>query len=347
MGSLRSIAGKAVSAGMRLLPLAALQRRSEYPLLAPVYHAIAEAVPPHVRYLFPLRHPRTFSDDLDFFQRHYTPVTLAQLHRHAAGEQALPDRAVFLSFDDGMREVADVVAPMLTRRGIPATFFLNSAFVDNRSLFYRHKASLLCDHIDQLSDSQLASLAAAPIRLQAKCADRLQLKQSILSIGYAERAQLDELAAVLEVDFPHFLSEKQPYLTSEQITVLLGQGFTIGAHSIDHPRYATIALDEQLRHTRDSTLFLMERFGITTRDLAFPFVSDGVSSEFFKEAYQNKLVEMLFCLNGVATRDVRNIERFWMESNATAPASQIIRHFCVNRWRSRWHNARGGSAEKQ
>lgn len=246
---------------------------------------------------------------------------------------------MFLSFDDGMREVADVIAPILLRRGVPATFFLNSAFVDNQSLFYRHKASLLCDKLEQIPAKQLASLHGGFSALGMDGADHQQLKRSILSINYAGRDRLDAVAEVLDVDFAAFLREQRPYLDSNQVNELLRQGFTIGAHSVDHPKYAQIRLDEQLRQTRESTAFLMERFGITTCDLAFPFVSDGVGADFFEAAYKQEHVDALFCLGGIASSDSRNVQRFWMEADATTPAATIVKQFCFERWRSR---RRGG-----
>ncbi len=330
-----------LAGGFRLLPASAARRLAAVRLIAPLYHVVADEAPAHVRHLFAVRSTRTFSNDLDFFVRAYTPVTLAQVHAHCGDRQPLPARAMFLSFDDGMREVADVIAPMLLRRGLPATFFLNSAFVDNRSLFYRHKASLLCAKIEQIPAKQLSSLRASLSAAGVDAANHQSLKRSILAVGYADREQLDALAQILGVDFAVFLREQRPYLDSEQIKALLAQGFTIGAHSVDHPRYAKIGLDEQLRQTRESTNFLMERFGITTRDLAFPFVSDGVGGDFYDAAYQQQKLDALFCLGGIATEDPRNVERVWMEGDATTPAEQIVREFYLKRWQSRRREAAG------
>ena len=48
------------------------------------------------------------------------------------GSGKLDRRCLHLTFDDGFRELHDVVAPILLRKGIPATFFVNSAFIDNK-----------------------------------------------------------------------------------------------------------------------------------------------------------------------------------------------------------------------
>ena len=322
-------------AGFGLLPFSAVRRACGARLLAPLYHLVADKPPPHVRHLFAVRTPGTFSDDLDFFLRTCTPVTLAQVHAHASAGEPLPPRAIFLSFDDGMREVADLIAPMLSRHGVPATFFLNSAFIDNRALFYRHTASLVCEKLEQIPASRLASLREPLSALGFDATDHQHLRRSILSINHGERERLDAAAKLMEVDVGAFLRESRPYLDSDQVRELLRQGFTIGAHSVDHPLYAQLGLSEQLRQTRESTAFLTERFAITTRDLAFPFVSDGVGADFFEAAYRDERMDALFCLGGVATDDPRNIERFWMEPDATTPAATIVKRFCLKRWRPR------------
>jgi peptidoglycan/xylan/chitin deacetylase (PgdA/CDA1 family) len=339
--TIKRLAASGVAAGFRLLPLSAVYRAAGSALLAPVYHLAADEAPPAVRHLFAVRSVRTFSEDLDFFLRDRTAVTVEQLRAHVYGGQQLPRRALFLSFDDGMREAADVIAPLLERRGVPATFFLNSAFVDNQSLFYRHKASLLCDAVEKMPTPRLVSLSAALNALGLDSSSFQSLKRSILAIDYSTRERLDPLAALLELDFAAFLRVQCPYMSSDQIRRLLRAGFTIGAHSVDHPLYATIDLNEQLRQTRQSIAFLIERFGITSRDLAFPFVSDGISADFFDTVYQSKEVDMLFCLGGMARNDPRNIERFWMEPDATTPAETLVRRFCFNRWRARRRNGAG------
>lgn len=46
-----------------------------------------------------------------------------------------------------MRQCYDVILPILEAKGIPATFFINSGFIDNKDLFFRFKASFLIDEL--------------------------------------------------------------------------------------------------------------------------------------------------------------------------------------------------------
>ena len=61
-------------------------------------------------------------------------------------------RNFHLTFDDGLREVYDVVLPYLLENQLHATIFINSDFVDNKKLFIRHKSSLI---VSLIKKSQL------------------------------------------------------------------------------------------------------------------------------------------------------------------------------------------------
>ena len=129
------------------------------------------------------------------------------------------------------------MAPILVKKGVPATFFINSGFVDNKALFYRHCESLEIEFGHDFSQQQI----------------------------------LD------------FLNNEKPYLTTEQIQMLSNQGFTIGAHSIDHLYYCEIPVGEQLHQTRESLEFVSSIVNHKWRLFAFPFTDFNVSKTFFKQ----------------------------------------------------------------
>jgi len=67
---------------------------------------------------------------------------------------------------------------------------------------------------------------------------------------------LDGVALVLEYDVDDYLRTRQPYVTMEQIRGLPDNGFTTGAHNIDHFYLGCISLADQLQHLRESVEFL-------------------------------------------------------------------------------------------
>lgn len=70
-----------------------------------------------------------FSAYLDFFAAHFQVVSLdALLSRLAAGQPA--GGLLAITFDDGYRDNHALAAPELERRGLPATFFITTGFIE-------------------------------------------------------------------------------------------------------------------------------------------------------------------------------------------------------------------------
>ena len=147
-------------------------------------------------------------------------------------------------------------------------------------------------------------------------------ESQMVSIRYAQRHLATEIARVCEYDFGQYLAARQPYLNSDQIRSLLKQGFSIGAHSVDHPLYADLPLKEQTRQTVESIRFLVEHFELDHRAFAFPHSDAGVREEFFKEMRDKRQLEVSFGTAGMRRHFFRwNLERFSMENSSLAGSS--------------------------
>ena len=130
-----------------LLPLSWLTRFSPQRILLPYHHVVSNEPLPHIQNLYAYKGQRQFEKDLDWLLQHFRPLHPQQIRDHIFHEKQLPPHGFLLSFDDGFREVHDVVAPLLERKGVPAIFFINPAFIDNKELFYRCVLSLILEKI--------------------------------------------------------------------------------------------------------------------------------------------------------------------------------------------------------
>ena len=285
-------------------------------LLAPCYHIVSDGSPVHVRHLYRWRNVAAFGRELDRLLRHFRPLSLEEIGRRVSTGEPLPERSLFLSFDDGFREMSEVVAPLCREKGVPATFFLNTAFLDNRALGYRQKASLLIDAWQHRGEAiRRTAQARLAARLEVPHQEACDWRRMVLSVKYRQRAVLDECAALLEVSFPDYLRSVQPYLSSEQVQGLLDAGFSIGGHSIDHPKYAELALVEQVAQTRGCMDELEQRFRLPVKAFAFPFVSDGVPDQFYREVFGGGVAELVFCIGQMpGWEGHRAVQRFGVES---------------------------------
>jgi hypothetical protein len=130
--------------------------------------------------------------------------------------------------------------------------------------------------------------------VQAKQPIITDIKTAILGVNYQHRYLLDETAQVLEIDFNEYLLNKKPYMNSDEIRSLIDQGFMIGSHSLDHPLFPDIQLDEQLTQVFSSLVKLKEQFTVIYNAFAFPFTDEGVAKEFYDQTHYNGVIDISF-----------------------------------------------------
>ena len=160
------------------------------------------------------------------------------------------------------------------------------------------KKSLLADRLSRVSLNP-AQEADAYELLHSAGITLGSLHERLLTVNYRQRHLLDSMSHLLAVDFGSYLKKMQPYMTSHNVLELLKQGHSIGAHSIDHPRYSELPLHEQLQQTRESLRFVRERFTVPYRAFAFPSSDAGVSRHFFTELLQGREVDVFFGNQGM------------------------------------------------
>jgi peptidoglycan/xylan/chitin deacetylase (PgdA/CDA1 family) len=287
--------------------------------LAPVnpligyYHLISERELPHVKELYSFKTPAEFKEDIDFLLRCFKPISLKQILAALNDKETLPANAMHLTFDDGLTECFEVAAPILQEKGVPATFFLCSAFVDNKELAYDHKKSLLVSRFRKQSWSTAQKTRVRDL-LAGVGVKSEDLATALLSVKHAQSAVLDGIAECVGVDFSEYLEREKPFLSSEQVFKMLHAGHSIGSHSIDHPRYSEIPLAEQLRQTLESSRFVRERFGLDYSAFSFPHSDAEVSLQFFRGIFESGGVGVSFGNRGLLDDTVeKNLQRITLE----------------------------------
>jgi len=319
------MASDLLTKGAARIPMEWVRPLSGVSLVVPYYHMVSDTPVPHVSHLYRFKTIREFAEDLEFLLRHFEPITLSDIVDALNGMCRLNRPCFHLTFDDGFREMHDIVAPVLERAGVPATFFVNTAFLDGGGLAHHNALSVLLDRLRlrgaRLSD---ASLRRVESILPAAKSDRATLHTRILSIPYAEKSLVRSLAEILDVDLDQYVRDTRPYLSYSEITTLLARGFNIGSHSHDHPLYAGLPLPQQLTQTRMSMDLLRTRFSVSPKAFAFPHTDRGVEDAFFSAVFSEPLLDVSFGTDGLVSHfHPRNIERLSMEK-PSVPAGQIL-----------------------
>lgn len=293
--------------------------RSNQVIFLPFYHCISNTNHEYIKNLYPVRNEKIFINDLDFFTHYFKPVDLDFL----LNNKTVKEPVFHLSFDDGLSDVYNVIAPILLKKGIPASFFVNTDFIDNKDLFFRYKASIIIEKFKNYTKKEL---------LIKKINKNISLHLSvnnfntiIKSIDYNNKHILDKIAVLIDIDFNEYLQTNKPYLTTKQINELIKKGFTIGSHSMSHPEYRTIKYIDQIKQTTESMKFITDNFKPKHKIFSFPFTDYNVSLDFFNYIYKNNIVDYSFATAGLKIDNLnKNFQRFAMDGTLI-PADKLVK----------------------
>lgn len=226
------------------------------------------------------RSPEEFLSQVEWLTRHHRFVALADLIRAMHGGPALPDRAALLTFDDGLAEHADFVAPELARRGIPAVFFLTvDALVHRRMLAPHRLHAILGGHIPvQVLLVRLFELLEA-----ARAADPRLPSEATLRAAHERPGEFDDAATMcfkrlLQRELPEPVRERiarqlfaehvsadeaaiadRWYLAEADVPRMIAAGHAIGGHGRTHRWLSHLETAEQADEIAASRA-LVERF---------------------------------------------------------------------------------------
>lgn len=282
------------------IPLKLIRSISGFRDIFPFYHAVSDEDLPHLKHLYAVKTKKRFIKDLDYYLSKYEPVSMSDWYESSLGRKKLNKPAMVLSFDDGLREVCDIIVPILISKGVPATFFINPSFIGNKKLFYKYKASLIIDRLEK-HDYPVSLLELTSSRLDVSYDNKDSLKKALLNVNHQDRDFLKAMAKMVEVDFKTFLKIKKPYLSKKQVLKIIDQGFEIGSHSMNHPLFASLSLEEQVQELKESLQWIKKKLKLEYKYFAFPFTDDGVDSMFFDRIFSLKkpMVDMSFGTAGM------------------------------------------------
>jgi peptidoglycan/xylan/chitin deacetylase (PgdA/CDA1 family) len=274
------------------------------------YHVVSDRVLPHIKHLYHFRKVNEFKKDIGFLRSNYSIIDMTQFLQHIKGDSVLPHDSALITFDDGFREIYDIAAPMMYEMGVPATFFLTTDLIDNSTMHADNKRSLLMELVSKGGRKPEFDQAVQMMNDHGMRGDTL--KETLKRIPYHKREVLDELGKMLGIDFKEYLEKEKPYLTSSEVKELINQGFAFGAHSLDHPRFSELDLQQQIHQTVVSVDRLVDRYKLDYRVFAFPYSDHGVSRRYFEEIYS--AVDATFGTQGLLVDSIKsNYQRISLE----------------------------------
>jgi peptidoglycan/xylan/chitin deacetylase (PgdA/CDA1 family) len=251
----------------------AIQRIVGCDLTHVFYHSFTITPIPHIAPLFGCKSPEELKRDLIYLKSHYRFVSHDGIVAHRENGYRLPPKAVAVSFDDGFVECFTVARPLLLAQGIPATFFVCKSFIDNQALMFRNKVALCVSRIASATREEMSGFSTAlRARFGLTAKSPADMQAWLFGLDFAKRHIIDAACECLGIDVQAFLRDRRPYMSRDQIAQLHADGFTIGAHTTDHPELGRLAdWNEVRRQVRESCDVVRAITGRTRVPFAFPF----------------------------------------------------------------------------
>lgn len=248
----------------------------------------------YIRKSFDFKYPSFFGVTPDYFRNQLlkirelgTFVSKADILDHLRGINQLPERAIIITFDDGLKEQYEYALPILQELGIPALFFVNTGILVDSYVMNVHKIHLVRSEIP-------------PSEIKQKVEEFLaERERVIMENSYSEKAifhykydeppiavfkyllnfiltsqERDEIMNRLFLEI--FSSEKeihdQLYMSVDQVKKLSDLGY-LGSHGHDHFPIATLPIEEWNYQVGYSNDILENLTGKKTEAFSYPYGS--------------------------------------------------------------------------
>lgn len=214
----------------------------------------------------------TFDWQLAILQQHFSVLPLSEAVQRLK-EDRLPARAACITFDDGYADNEAIALPLLQRRGLCATFFVATSFLNGGRMW--NDSIIEWVRGLEAGEIDLTELGLGVSRV-SDVNSRLQLIRSIIqAVKYLEpEHRADKVAALVEkipVTLPDDLM-----MTDSQVRNLYGNGMEIGGHTDTHPILASLSEDQARKEIAQGKETLEGILGTKVDLFAYPNGKPGV-----------------------------------------------------------------------
>lgn len=238
------------------------RRRPVFQVLT--YHRVNDDRDP----FFPAVPTEVFERHMACLARHYRVLTVEALVERMQRDR-VPRDAVAITFDDGYRDNLTHAAPILCRYGLPATVFLAAGFIGTAEVAW----------FDRLAWAFKTTRSGAwtapwqetlPLGTEAE-----RLRALDRALRYFKRLPDDRLQALVEqaltaLGVTDCKAFKDLMLTWDDVHALAGLGFSIGAHTVNHPILSRVPARRAWTEISGSRRMIESALGRAPQAFAYP-----------------------------------------------------------------------------
>lgn len=204
-----------------------------------------------------------FDWQMQLLAKHFTPISLSDA-KSALDNDALPNKAVCVTFDDGYLNNLTVAQPILEKYKIPATVYVATGFSQGLSMWNDRVMHLF-------SDIQVESLLleGKQVELGNWELRRELAGQQLMRLKYLPiKERLDAVQALYDENRAE--APKPLMMDPQQIKLLAELGVEIGGHTVNHPILKVLSKEQQLEEVSQCKSDLEAWTGKTVKHFAYP-----------------------------------------------------------------------------
>lgn len=273
-----------------------------------IYHRVLPAPDP----IFPNEvTAERFDRQLDLLKRAFNVLPLPEaIERLKSGH--LPARAACITFDDGYADNVTQALPLLKKHGLPATFFIATAYLNGGRMF--NDTVIEAVRQSELASIDLTDLGLGRHDLSSPAAKHKAIDTLLPKVKYLPLEQRSQTVASLAQRLTDRPLPDQLMMTTAQLKTLHGAGMEIGGHTHAHPILAGLT-DAETRIEISQGLEELENL-LGTRPRVFAYPNGRPGTDYRPE--QATLLKPLGLMGAVSTHwgvarrdsDVYQLPRF-------------------------------------
>jgi len=198
-------------------------------------------------------------------------MSLDELAQYIRLKNTLPEKSIAVSFDDSYRDIYTYAYPILKKYNVPATIFLNTGNIKNRSLYWWDEVqySIKNTNTTQINLDEIGNYNLQPESNKFRVAftvvsrlKKLSEKRKNLLVG--------KLIEECQVDIPDNLG-RELILTWNEIKEMSNSGISFGTHAVNHLCLTDILLESAKYEITQSKKDIEENLGVKITAFAYPY----------------------------------------------------------------------------
>jgi peptidoglycan/xylan/chitin deacetylase (PgdA/CDA1 family) len=239
-----------------------------------LFHDVSDTESPFTKGLNGTITRKNFEAALKFITRHYTPVSLQDVLADSGG-RALPPRPVLVTFDDAYASVSEFAAPLCSKFGVPAVFFVNGSCLDNRQLALDNLVCYVANVHGMGTINAAANAAGGTKEIELRSMTEV-FARFLPSISLSARKVFrDALLQLARINDGELAEKAGLYLSSRQLRDLATFNFEIGNHTYTHANCRSLLSGDFAVEIDRNKAVLDAASGMTARSFSVPYGSSA------------------------------------------------------------------------